>query len=253
MAEFKQELGEAVNELYLTVRSKNLPTAPMLRSLFGAVAHITDLTLLLPSATPPSIFLHVHFLQLEFLRTNLPHGHLDAFLSRHKRMSTVLLGHCGSAASECPASRGDLDHITVLECPLECARTLVHPKVNRLSVDIRSPNTNVPDVLQAFPANKVEYVTLEHRPYDRNLLASVKVAFPFVSSLKLCETSYAVSDTVILSHPWLTLYTAPAWCRPNGETRIQCIPQMVPWTTEPPEADKHCCADLRDTRKAQAR
>ena len=185
-ATFEGKLGAAVEHLDLNFAYKASSSVVLLRSLFQLVPNLTQLILSLSHDMPARLFEGVHFPQLEYMCTNQSHSAILPFLRHHSWLHTLEIGACDSTTLPCPLSPLVLT-LDSLECPLECAKSLKMPGIIRLAIDVRSPETDVPSTLRAFPMNHARDLTLQYHAYDQGLLAAVCATFPHVTELKLFE------------------------------------------------------------------
>lgn len=177
----------------LTIHLSSLPVlqeahVPRIRASLLLVPGLTDLTLVLPTTTPPDLLLGVDFPALQFFKSNMPHAALAAFLARHRSVSVLVLGACGPVR-RCPLVEADLTHVTELECDAECVRALAHSDLFRLTI---SKSTDGPRIGVIFRttlvcASALYSLTIDFFPDDLDVLDKLSLFAPFLRKLKLLE------------------------------------------------------------------
>jgi hypothetical protein len=188
-----------------------------IRGILKCTTNITSLTLRL-SFEPVWLMLPttLDFVNLTILNSNIPHANVVPFLTRHPRITNLVLDTCNAAS--CPLIGCRLPRLEELICPPGCVQALtsVASPLSRLGVvqstaqDSRFP---LERLLDSHRIKTTSFLTVLHLDFDHTasrfgLLQSISAAAPALIVLKLTESSFSdkvrhsvrdADDTLIIS------------------------------------------------------
>ncbi|KAI0755753.1 hypothetical protein C8Q74DRAFT_1441953 [Fomes fomentarius] len=187
-----EDLSVALATTELVIALENPFSIELFRLCLSISSGVTDLILSLPSDVPDNLLVGLQLQHLQFLKANLPHGHLDLFLASHSTVTDLVLGPCAHvpAAGSCPLCALDLHHVTALECPIGCVSDNINPGLLRLTVETHGNSTPyIAPTLRSIspPLLHLFALTLDFYPDDYDILQNVALAAPRVQKLKLLE------------------------------------------------------------------
>ncbi|KAI0730669.1 hypothetical protein C8Q76DRAFT_792818 [Earliella scabrosa] len=191
VALIKPEYGAAVTHLRLTLSIAAMERHIVENSISAVLSLMPNISILELFLTPPLPLTSLLNARLPFvtvLKTNMPHRVLVPFVAAHYGLRALSIDSCGRSV-KCALASIDVDHVTDIRCPVECAPHLVHEAITRLRLDSGRPGTVSSAVITKIPvAPPAIYVlTAEFKPEDGAILRKVAAKFRYLRNLKLIE------------------------------------------------------------------
>ncbi|RDX50949.1 hypothetical protein OH76DRAFT_1481996 [Lentinus brumalis] len=236
VAEVNPGIADVVRELTIDVRPYNLVVhearatyCPTLRGILRLVPKVTDLTLLLPKATPPDVFFQVFFPDLRFFKTNVPHAKIRHFVGVHPSIAILVLGSCGQE-ERCALSASSLGLVRTVECNTRCIEAVAHTRLVHLAAENDSTAFCVPLAFRKLPyvMHDLYSLTLDFFPADTDILISIALVAPRVRKLKLLEKSVHVGRRISTRRPFNDHLTWHRCLR-----KLTCLEEFALRTTAP--------------------
>lgn len=163
------------------------------REILSCINNVTCLRLRF--SFQPSFRILRTSLVLEHLTTldvNIPHATLARFLTKHPRITNLVLGPCNSQKDFCPLTGCHLPDLWELTCPPGCVRALTStgsPLTRLHIIHDTVQDSNFP-LFNSMHIKTLSVLTILHLDFDhtvKRLLQRISVAAPALSILKLTE------------------------------------------------------------------